>query len=110
MCGVPKRNCLGPQQPPPQTQSPLGFAARKAHWFVGTYLPGTGILGWGPGTFFKTKTQVLAKKPNPWFIKELKSILLLQRRKSKNNCFHEISAYMAHFSFHLLVFGPMSLG
>ena len=40
MCGFPKMNCLGLQQHPPLTQSLL---------VVGTYLPGTRILGWGPG-------------------------------------------------------------
>ena len=41
MCGFPKRNCLGFQQPPPPTQSPLLFAARSCadlpswHWNLG---------------------------------------------------------------------------
>ena len=37
--------CLGLQQFFPLTQSPLVFEARS----FGTYLPGTGTLGWGPG-------------------------------------------------------------
>ena len=43
VCVFPQRNCLGLQQPPPPTQSPLVFTARSC----ATYLPGTGILGWG---------------------------------------------------------------
>ena len=42
--GFPKRSCLGLQEPPPLTQSPLVFEPEV----VGIYLPGTGILGWGP--------------------------------------------------------------
>ena len=45
MCGFPKRNCLG---------SSSFFHQLNPHWFsqpevVGTYLPGTGTMGWGPG-------------------------------------------------------------
>ena len=43
MCAFLKRNCLGLQKFIPLTQSPLVFASRV----VGTYLPGSGILGWG---------------------------------------------------------------
>ena len=43
MCGSFKKNCLEPQQFPPLTQSPLVFAVRR----YGTYLPGTGTLGFG---------------------------------------------------------------
>ena len=45
MCGLSKRNCLGFQQPPALTQSPLVSQPEV----VGTYLPGTGTLDWGPG-------------------------------------------------------------
>ena len=45
MSGFPKRNCLGLQQSPLSTQSPLVFTARSC----GTYLPSTGTLGWEPG-------------------------------------------------------------
>ena len=47
MCGFPKRNCLGVQQPPPLTQSPLVLAARSCgvlpswHWN-----PGLGVRVW----------------------------------------------------------------
>ena len=43
MCGFFKRNCLGLLKFLPTTLSPLVFAARS----MGTYLPGTGTLGWG---------------------------------------------------------------
>ena len=43
MCGIFKRNCLGFLWYLPLTQSLLVFAARC----YGTYLPGTGTLGWG---------------------------------------------------------------
>ena len=42
-CGFFQRNCLGLQQPPPPTQSPLVFPSEV----VGSYLPSIGILGWG---------------------------------------------------------------
>ena len=43
MCGFFKRNCLGLQKFFPLTQSLLEPEV------VGTYLPGTGTLGWGGG-------------------------------------------------------------
>ena len=43
MCGFFKRNFFGLQQFLLLTQSPLIFADRSC----GTYLPGTGTLGWG---------------------------------------------------------------
>ena len=54
MCGFFKRTCLGLQKFLPPTQSLLGFAARV----VGTHLPGTRTLGWGPGM----RLEVLAPK------------------------------------------------
>ena len=45
MCGFPKGNCLGLEQPPPLTQSPLVFTARSCgDLFSWLWNPGLGLL------------------------------------------------------------------